>query len=424
MNPEQTPALNAHNKEEFPPMHTTEHILNRTMVTMFGCPRSMNAHIEKKKSKCDYDLSAAPTETEIAEIERRVNDVIARKLPVTTEFMPREEAAAIVDLRKLPANASDTLRIVRVGDYDVCACIGAHVSNTSEIEGRFAIISSDFAEGKWRVRFKLEAWRDEQKRVLWYSAVMTQEQWDYFAAFRNRFRAKCEAWASSRGEAETKDWLARLQKEAADADENPAYPLETPIVYNRSLDAITQADDIRIIVVGDNPGKDEQLAKNQRYLVGQAGKLGEGFFRNNPELGTDFRKNVIILNKTPIHTAKTKQLAHILKNSGNEFAVLFTETQIWMARETAALQKALGCGLWLVGYAELRPKGLFGAYADELKKNYASSAADGNPDVRVFQHFSMNRFSIDLKDHYDKSLTLASNLAQLGLARRREILGW
>ena len=150
------PVLNAHNKEEFPPMHTVEHILNQTMIRMFGCPRSMNAHIEKKKSKCDYDLATEPTVSEVAELERRVNEVIAKEFPVTTEFMKREDAASIVDLRKLPSNASDTIRIVRIGDYDACACIGSHVSNTGEIGGVFKIISADFADGKWRVRFKLE----------------------------------------------------------------------------------------------------------------------------------------------------------------------------------------------------------------------------------------------------------------------------
>ncbi|MBR4973989.1 MAG: hypothetical protein IKY60_00235, partial [Bacteroidales bacterium] len=58
----ETPILNEHNKQEHPPMHTAEHILNQTMVRMFGCPRSKNTHIEKKKSKCDYFLSAAPTD--------------------------------------------------------------------------------------------------------------------------------------------------------------------------------------------------------------------------------------------------------------------------------------------------------------------------------------------------------------------------
>ena len=107
--------LNAHNKQEYPPMHTAEHLLNATMVKMFGCPRSKNAHIERKKSKADYLLAQAPTEEQIKEIENRVNEQILRNLDVTIEYMSKEDAAAIVDLSKLPENASDTLRIVRIG---------------------------------------------------------------------------------------------------------------------------------------------------------------------------------------------------------------------------------------------------------------------------------------------------------------------
>ena len=152
---EQEPILNAHNKEEYPPMHTAEHILNATMVKMFGCPRSRNAHIERKKSKCDYQLAAAPTEAEVEELERRVNEVIRQHLDVTIEFVDRNHIPPEVDLGKLPAEASDTLRIVRVGNYDVCACAGAHVQNTSEI-APFKIISHDYNGGIWRVRFKLQ----------------------------------------------------------------------------------------------------------------------------------------------------------------------------------------------------------------------------------------------------------------------------
>ena len=151
------PVINAHNKEEFPPMHTCEHILNATMVRMFGCPRSRNAHIERKKSKCDYLLAAAPEPEQIEEIVRTVNEVIGRHLDVTISFLPRAEAAeaaALVDLSKLPEDASDTLRIVRVGDYDACACIGNHVANTAEI-GTFKILSHDYENGRWRVRWKV-----------------------------------------------------------------------------------------------------------------------------------------------------------------------------------------------------------------------------------------------------------------------------
>ena len=148
------PVLNAHNKEEYPPMHTAEHILNGTMVRLFGCPRSRNAHIERKKSKCDYLLDACPTDEEVARIEAVVNEVIGRNLDVTIEYMSREQAADLVDLSKLPEDASETLRIVRVGDYDACACIGAHVKNTAEI-GTFKILSHDYADGRWRIRWKV-----------------------------------------------------------------------------------------------------------------------------------------------------------------------------------------------------------------------------------------------------------------------------
>ena len=121
-------------------MHTAEHILNQTMVRMFGCPRSRNAHIERKKSKCDYLLDACPDQGQVQAIEDKVNDIISAGLPVTADFVPLSEAGATVDLSKLPENVSETLRIVRIGDYDACACAGAHVSNTSEI-GRFRIIN-------------------------------------------------------------------------------------------------------------------------------------------------------------------------------------------------------------------------------------------------------------------------------------------
>lgn len=150
------PVLNEHNKNEFEPAHTAEHLLNATMVKMFGCPRSRNAHVEKKKSKCDYLLDTEPSAEQVAAIEEAVNAVILQNLEVTVEFMSREQAAGIVDLSKLPEDASQTLRIVRIGDYDACACIGAHVGRTGEI-GTFRIISHSFSDGVWRLRWKVVA---------------------------------------------------------------------------------------------------------------------------------------------------------------------------------------------------------------------------------------------------------------------------
>lgn len=151
---EQQPQLNEHNKQEYPPMHTCEHIVNRTMVNLFGCGRAVSAHIERKKSKLDFALSQAPTDEEIEQIEAQVNEVIARHLDVTVKFISQQEAAGQFDLKRLPEGASDTVRVVSVGDYDDCLCIGTHVANTSEI-GTFKIISHDYKDGIFRMRFKL-----------------------------------------------------------------------------------------------------------------------------------------------------------------------------------------------------------------------------------------------------------------------------
>lgn len=117
------PSLNDHNKQEYPPMHTTEHVINRTMVNLFGCGRAISAHIERKKSKLDFALQTCPEEADIIRIENTVNEVLRRNLPVTMEFISQEEAIGRFDMKRLPEKASETVRIVKVGDYDECLCI-------------------------------------------------------------------------------------------------------------------------------------------------------------------------------------------------------------------------------------------------------------------------------------------------------------
>jgi len=148
--------INEHNKEEFPPAHTAEHLLNQTMIRMFGCGRSYNAHVERKKSKMSFHLEHKPSRQEEKEIERRMNELIESDLPVTYEFVLRDELPVEVSTDKLPEDASETIRLVRIGDYDVCACIGKHVRSTSQI-GRFEMLGTnwDEMERSFRVRFKI-----------------------------------------------------------------------------------------------------------------------------------------------------------------------------------------------------------------------------------------------------------------------------
>jgi Ser-tRNA(Ala) deacylase AlaX len=160
--------LNDHNKDEFPPAHTAEHLLNQLMMRMFSCERSNNAHIERKKSKISYILDHKPDRKEEREIEHQMNELIEQDLPVTFQFVTRAELEGIVmeaeedspesrmDLDRLPTDASDTIRLVRIGDYDVCPCIGKHVRSTSQI-GRFEMLGTNWDNDRmaFRIRYKI-----------------------------------------------------------------------------------------------------------------------------------------------------------------------------------------------------------------------------------------------------------------------------
>lgn len=142
------------NKDYNPEMHSAEHILNQTMVRMFNRGRSFSNHIEKKKSKCDYHFDRNLTGEEITAINKKVNEIILQDLPVTEEFLHRDEAIKNYKLSQLPEDAGEIIRIIKIGDYDACPCSGVHVSSTKEI-GKFQLISTSFEEGVLRVRFKL-----------------------------------------------------------------------------------------------------------------------------------------------------------------------------------------------------------------------------------------------------------------------------
>jgi len=217
------------------------------------------------------------------------------------------------------------------------------------------------------------------------------------------------------------------------------YRVETPVVYNRALDEVGPKDRISFILVADNPGKKEQLAANNRYLVGQSGKLAEGFFRDR--LSVDFRREVLILNKTPIHTPKTAELRRLLsladaagKREGEGLRKAFRESQETMAALARRLHGALGAAgngaagngtvLWVSGLGELREKGLFRPWAEALGAAYKDAPPALVDRVWLFNHFSMNQFAIEVKKKADPARPLLEELGRIGTENRKRVLGW
>jgi len=245
--------------------------------------------------------------------------------------------------------------------------------------------------------------------------------WNKFSKARDRFR--CEVEELSRRLPKLKN----IQQRFADSrgEKNSAYVVETPVVYNSALDDVTAGDEIKLILVADNPGRREQAAENRRYLVGPSGKIAQKFFRDNPALGVDFLKNVIILNKTPIHSARTTELRELCRieaqTGGSSIANALEESQKTMAVLLLEFQLALDAQVWITGYSEMKKGGLFEVYTEALKELYADKQ-EMFKQLFIFRHFSMNQFTIDLKQQALPGETAAKSLKRIGEAYRQRIL--
>jgi hypothetical protein len=253
---------------------------------------------------------------------------------------------------------------------------------------------------------------------------MTDAAWKAFRSARDRYRAYVEDLAASLPE------LRAAQQALVDGREGGSFAVETPVVYNGALDDVGKADEIKLILVADNPGRREQAAENRRYLVGPSGKLADGFFRSHPELGVDFRKNVIILNKTPIHTPRTAELASLARDGGAAVAAAIRGSQAVMASLILAFHRGLSAGagglpLWIIGYSELGRGKIFEPFAAAFEAAYgAADAARLRPSVLLFRHFSMNQFSVDLRKRAADGEALAETLDRVGAEYRRRYFSW
>ena len=242
--------------------------------------------------------------------------------------------------------------------------------------------------------------------------MMNKSTWDSFVKVREEFRGITEKLSDSLPK------LKSIQQGLA----NDKYKVENPVVYNTALDTVKQDDNIKLILVADNPGQDEQKAENRRYLVGQAGTLAEKFFSDNPVLGIDLRKNVIILNKTPIHSSCTGGLKTLKEKGGCSFAATLKESQESMAYILLEFQKTLDVPVWITGCSEMEKNGVFKTYTETLKKLYASNKKLFEK-VFLFKHFSRSWFTRDLKKQTLTDESLAKSLERIGAAYRKQILG-
>jgi hypothetical protein len=250
---------------------------------------------------------------------------------------------------------------------------------------------------------------------------MDKKTWEAFRRARDHFREYAEKL-----DRETPG-LRAWQQELADSRDGPPYTVETPVLYNFRLDEVRPADDVQLILVADNPGRREQAAENRRYLVGPSGKLAGRFFREHPELGIDFDRQVIILNKTPVHSPRTGELRELCRRGGAGVTEAIAGSQRIMAELLVEFHRVFRVPVWITGYSEMHPRGIFAVYTAALGERYRRNDAETETlrdRLFLYRHFSMNQFTIDLNRQRRSGENLASALERIGRAYRGRILGW
>ncbi len=245
------------------------------------------------------------------------------------------------------------------------------------------------------------------------STVEADFNYEAFSKIRLRLKERIDAWESGNPD------LKQAQQALAD-DSGRDYRVESPLVHNADLEAIGPNTRPRLVIVADNPGVNEQRASERRYLVGLSGKLARGFFNGDGAfLSVRFPEDVIVLNKTPIHTPRTSMLKGLLPR----WASLIEESQEAMADAACDFASLLGLPLWVIGYSELTPKGLFATYARRLAERCRAEPRLAEA-LMLYRHFSMNQFSNDLRVRMRRGLDAEAALFEAGREHRMAVLGF
>ena len=124
-------------------LHTATHLLLRTLKNIYGEQVTQKgSNITPERLRFDFNIDHKLETSEIAEIERRVNEVIARNLAVTSAEMSVEDAKSSGATGTFTDKYGDVVKVYSIGDYTREICGGPHAANTGAL-GTFTIIKEE-----------------------------------------------------------------------------------------------------------------------------------------------------------------------------------------------------------------------------------------------------------------------------------------
>ncbi len=149
--------------------HTGEHILSGLFHSLYGLS---NVGFHLGYDDVTMDLDKPITRAELDRVEALANEVIYKNVDVESYFPTGGELALLNYRSKL--ELTENVRIVKIGEYDTCACCAPHVAKTGEV-GVIKIL--DFAKLRGGIRIHIAAGRRAHKifRSLYEESAKVSE---------------------------------------------------------------------------------------------------------------------------------------------------------------------------------------------------------------------------------------------------------
>ena len=147
-----TASVDATRRKAIMRAHSATHMLDAALREVLGDhAHQAGSLVDEDRLRYDFTHFAALSAEELAEISRRVSDMILSDLPVVTREMPIDEARKLGAIALFGEKYGDVVRVVSMGERSIELCGGTHVKNTARV-GAFRITSeSSVASGVRRI---------------------------------------------------------------------------------------------------------------------------------------------------------------------------------------------------------------------------------------------------------------------------------
>lgn len=163
--------------------HSGEHIVSGLVHNIYGYE---NVGFHMSAECMTIDFSGELDWAQLMDIERRANEAVRSDLPVKAWFPTTDELDTLHYRSKL--ELTENVRLVKIGDIDLCACCTPHVAHTGEI-GVIKILTAERHRGGVRVTLlcgmdALDDYRRRQDSAAEISQLLSVPRGDIAPAVR------------------------------------------------------------------------------------------------------------------------------------------------------------------------------------------------------------------------------------------------